>query len=193
MGLKIPWRGSAVQVQVLSRAPFIVKDVFIVEEWKDYIYNYQISNHGNVRNKVTGKILKTSKTGKGYVSVTVSLGSSTSKHCIKIHRAVAEMFIPNPNNLPQVNHKNGNKNCNEYWNLEWCNNSYNMKHAYKNNIREKNKGINNHNSKLSPDDVDFIRKHYIPRDKNCGIRALSRKYNVNKETIRQILTNETWI
>ena len=168
-----------------------MKDVFVVEEWKDYIYNYQVSNHGNIRNKITGKILKTNKTGRGYVSVTVSLGSSNNKQCIKIHRAVAELFIPNPNNLPQVNHKNGNKDCNKYWNLEWCDNSYNMTHAYNSGLHKKYTGSENHNAKLTQVDVDFIKKNYIPRDINYGIRALSRKYGVNKETIRRIVIGKT--
>lgn len=54
-----------------------------MEIWKDYIYNYQVSNLGRVKNKKTGKILKLNKTGRGYLSVVVSLGSSKKNKMYK--------------------------------------------------------------------------------------------------------------
>lgn len=163
-----------------------------MEIWKDYIYNYQVSNLGRVKNKRSGRILKLNKTGRGYLSVVVSLGSSKKTKCIRVHRAVAELFIPNPNNLPQVNHINGDKTCNEYWNLEWCDNSFNIKHAYKIGLRQKKYGKFNHNSKLTREDVEYIRQNCKPRDQKYGIRALSRKYKVDKETIRDALYGVNW-
>ena len=179
-------------VQVLLPLPLIFGRDDKVEIWKDYIYNYQVSNLGHIKNKITGRTLKLNKTGRGYLSVVVSLGSSKKRKCIKIHRAVAELFIPNPNNLPQVNHINGDKTCNEFWNLEWCNNSFNVKHAYDTGLHIKKCGQYNHNSKLTRQDVEYIRKNYKSGDKNYGIRALSRKYQVNKETIRDALYGINW-
>ena len=73
---------------------------------------------GRLRNSKTNNILKANIIGHGYLGVCVSLGSKNNYKMIRIHRAVAETFIPNPNNLPQVNHKDGNKLNNMVSNLE---------------------------------------------------------------------------
>jgi hypothetical protein len=107
----------------------------LVVEWRDtYIYGeqYQVSNTGIVRNKLTGKILKPQKDGKGYLRV--SLSKNNVQVTIKVHRAVAMAFIPNPDNLPQVNHKDTNKENNTVSNLEWISNYDNMQHAIKNGL-----------------------------------------------------------
>lgn len=108
------------------------------EEWR-YIVgfpNYQISNCGRVRsldkvvsNKLyKGKILKTQLTYKGYVRVT--LQHDGVKKTLQVHRLVGLAFIPNPQNEPQINHKNGVKTDNTVENLEWCNGQYNITHSW---------------------------------------------------------------
>lgn len=96
---------------------------------------YEISDTGLVKNlrrdpknrTYPGKILSPSKTGSGYLFVLLSVNGITENKMI--HRLVAEAFIPNPDNLPEVNHKDGNKeNCGVN-NLEWCTRPYNLKHA----------------------------------------------------------------
>ena len=104
-------------------------------EWRDtYIYGeqYEVSNTGLVRNKVTGKILKPHKDGKGYLRI--SLSKNNVQSTIKVHRAVAIAFIENPDNLPQVNHKDTNKENNTVGNLEWVTNYENMQHAIINGL-----------------------------------------------------------
>lgn len=84
--------------------------------------NYEVSNFGNVRNK-EGKILYKEPNKKGYLRVKLSKEGKQKK--IRIHRLVGQAFIPNPDNLPQINHKDFNKQNNRADNLEWCDNWYN--------------------------------------------------------------------
>lgn len=89
--------------------------------------NYRVDRNGNVFNS-KGQCLKHETTNKGYHRV--SLCNETEKHKRKsVHRLVAEAFIPNPNNLSQVNHKNENKTDNSVSNLEWCSPSDNLRYS----------------------------------------------------------------
>lgn len=162
------------------------------EIWKPYIYTYEISNLGRLRNAKTNKILKANKVGRGYLGICVSLGSRNNYKMIRIHRAVAESFIPNPNNLPQVNHIDGNKLNNRVDNLEWCDSKYNTIHAISLGLKTFLKREDNPHSKLTEKDVDFILKYYKPRDPNYGTRGLARKFGVHHETIRRVLNKKTW-
>lgn len=105
-----------------------------LEEWRRIYWlngeltKYSISNSGKVRNDKNGKILKTNFY-KGYERVDLTHGGERKQFFI--HRLVATYFIPNPDNKPEVNHKDGNKGNNYDWNLEWSTGSENMIHAVK--------------------------------------------------------------
>lgn len=103
----------------------------IWKDIKDYEGLYQVSNYGNVRSliKRTGSIiiLKPDKTQSGYFRVTLCKNYERKRYMV--HRLVAEAFIPNPNNLPQVNHKDENKTNNRLDNLEWCTPKYNINYG----------------------------------------------------------------
>jgi hypothetical protein len=86
--------------------------------------NYIIYSDGTVYSVRTKKFLKPTKIGRGYFKF--NLGSKCRNQYV--HRLVAEAFIPNPNNLPQVNHKNLDKSDNRVENLEWCDNRHNQNH-----------------------------------------------------------------
>lgn len=108
------------------------------EIWKPiqgYEDLYEVSNLGRVRR--TELLTFWKHNGKQpYYMVGLSKNSK-SKKCL-VHRLVAEAFIPNPSNLPQVNHKDGNVHNNSVDNLEWCTNAENTKHAYENYLRKRN-------------------------------------------------------
>ena len=99
--------------------------------WKDipgYEGVYQVSNTGKVRSlnyRGTGKtkILKQSTSKHGYKKVVLYKNKKGKTYLV--HRLIAQTFIPNPNNWPQVNHKDENKTNNVAWNLEWCTSKYN--------------------------------------------------------------------
>ena len=117
------------------------------EIWKDiegYEDLYQVSNYGRVRSLdryITskkngntrifyGKIMKPQKAIRdGYICVMLSKDSN--KKYAKVHRLVAQAFIRNPDNLPEVNHKDEDKLNNCVWNLEWCTRSYNENYGTK--------------------------------------------------------------
>lgn len=107
------------------------------EEWKLFDNICYISNHGNIKNinneKVKIYILN------GYKAIT----KNTTRY---IHRMVAQMFIPNPENKPCVNHIDGNKLNNCVSNLQWCTHSENNKHAYEIGLKRPCVKTNKHKS-----------------------------------------------
>lgn len=94
----------------------------------------EVSNMGRVRSLLRGTptILKTQTDNKGYHRIRVTI--EQEKMSYKVHREVARAFIANPGNLPQVNHKDGNKNNNSVDNQEWITNRDNAHHAIENGL-----------------------------------------------------------
>ncbi len=164
-----------------------------LEIWRDVIgYEglYQVSNLGNVKslgNEFSRKerLLKLSFQSKGYL--TVVLQKDAKRKMVLVHRLVAEHFILNIYNKPQVNHINGIKTNNRVENLEWVSHRENLDHAINNDLTLK--GEKNKKSKLK--DVDVIEIHSLLQ-KGTTTKELSETYNVSYSTIDGIRTNKYW-
>jgi hypothetical protein len=150
------------------------------EIWKPTFVNpyYLVSNKGRIKTldrpiwcKVNqsysirkGKILTANNHNtKRYwrIGIPSETGNKASKKLYPIHRLVATAFLPNPNNLPQINHIDGNKDNNCVENLEWCDNTYNQRHAIEHGLKDRSK-MSAHSSfrKLSEEQVQFIKVMY---------------------------------
>ena len=117
----------------------------IWKDKKDYEGHYQVSNWGRVKSIKFGKerILKLTKDKDGYFFV--NLYKNNKSKTFKVHRLVAEAFLPNTDNLPLINHKDEDKSNNIVSNLEWCDVKYNTNYG----TRNKRIGKSNTNGKRS--------------------------------------------
>ena len=142
--------------------------------------NYIVSTNGNVVNTKTGRELKHSMSSKGYAYVGLATASKPKAH--RIHRLVAEAFIPNPLNKPYVNHIDGNKLNNTVSNLEWCTALENNLHAYKTGLITQDS-----NRVLTCMQQAFVQSNYIKGSRKYGSNALAKLLGVSSSTILNYL------
>lgn len=163
-----------------------------MEIWKDikgYENIYQVSNTGKIKRIEKNKELKQAPNKRnGYLYIHLS-GNGVNK-VIRVHKLVAETFIPNPENKPQVNHIDGDKTNNRVENLEWVTNGENQIHAFKNNLQKGN--FEHPNSKLTLEQVLYIKNNCIVGSKIYGIQTLAKKFNVCNSTIKQIIQGKSY-
>ncbi len=137
----------------------------MAEIWADISKEYQVSNMGNVRSlwmwdgnkyraRTFPKAMKKQLSTTGYEKVTLKIDGKRKD--FKVHRLVALAFIPQVDGKPHINHKDGNKTNNVVENLEWCNRSENMLHAYK-------IGLIHHEKKEKPQKPP-LNKYHIPKE-----------------------------
>ena len=122
-----------------------------------------------------------------YSSVRLSLKGNVFNKTI--HRLVAEHFIPNPENKPQVNHIDGNKLNNHVSNLEWNTSQENVSHALKNGLYNVT-GTNNPFSKLDEKTVLNIRDYY--KNNKITFKELSLKFNISLSSAHKIINRVYW-
>jgi hypothetical protein len=177
-----------------------IEEIGGFEEIKGF-YGYVINRNGKIRsidrftyhprfeNKkqfIEGKELKKQIDKDGYE--TIGLRKNNKLYVKKVHRLVAETFIPNDKNHPMINHKNSVRNDNRVENLEWCNNSMNQKHSFMGGTRN-TCGENHSHNKLTEKDVIEIITLFI---NGMNKRQISKSYNVTAQTIGNIFNGKSW-
>ncbi len=172
------------------------------EEWRSVVCPglpevnkiYSVSNFGRVRRDVSaktasaGKILTSTLIRSGYLGVTLCY--QNTRRSISIHRLVALAFIPNPENKPQVNHKNGVKTDNRLENLEWVTASENVIHSFSVLGRKAATGERNGSAKLTKIDV----KEILAWSKTGDVTqdALAARWGVSQDAISLIVRRINW-
>lgn len=150
---------------------------------------YVLHDDGSVFTK-KGKKLKPFKNNRGYNLIKIyEKGIKPKAHYV--HRLVGKYFVNNPENKPQINHKDGDKNNNHYSNLEWVTNQENRDHAVENRLIAFGSSISS--SKLTEEDVIFIRKNYKPRDEEYGLKAFAQKYNITARNLSDVVNYKSWL
>jgi hypothetical protein len=155
------------------------------EQNDEWVGKYLVSNLGRIKSiKNKNKILKPSKLQTGYLVLSTKIGGREGK-CLaeRIHRLVAIAFIPNTENKPEVNHKNGDKENNTVYNLEWSTPSENSLHSVHVLDNKPQKGFKNPLAKLTEEQASYVRLKYKPKHKLFGARALARELGVHHSTI----------
>ncbi len=148
---------------------------------KNISKNYHATSDGKVYSTRTNKQIEGGY-NRRYLRCKVD---GTSYHT---HRLIAKTFLPNPNNLPQVNHKDGNKHNNSVDNLEWCTAQHNVQHAVDTGLNKGAKsGEYSNLSKISNDTLRYVKSIHKPFSKEFGTRALAKKYGVNDCWLSSVL------
>lgn len=149
----------------------------------DY-FGYQVYEGGTVIGR-RGNPMERVDNGRGYLIVSLYLNKRPTT--IAVHKLVALCFVPNPENLPEVDHKDGNKLNNHHTNLRWVTRGFNIEHAYALNARTA-RGENNANAIATEEQVheicDLLSKGLMP----AKIRDMGYDYTL----VRSIKTRKNW-
>ncbi|MGB3042523.1 MAG: NUMOD4 domain-containing protein [Xanthobacteraceae bacterium] len=178
-----------------------------LEVWKTipgWERSYEASTEGNIRSvdravtrpdgsvqKFRGKVLRRSINSKGYLIVSLHDGARQKRGSFRVHRLVASTFIPNPMNLPEVNHIDSDRTNARVENLEWVTPSQNRYHGYHCGfvVMPRHFGTENNAAKLTYAKADEIRHLHRAGESQ---RSLGRRFGVHHKTISDIISGKNW-
>lgn len=144
--------------------------------------NFYVDKMGNIKNSKTNHIYRNSKSKAGYLVAYLPMGKRGKVKCIRVHKAVAETFIPNPNHYPIVHHKDEDKENPHIDNLEWVTSKENTQY----HLKEESKNSEFYNNrKLTENDVKFIRSS----KGKLSMGNMAKMFGVSKTTIINVSNN----
>lgn len=160
----------------------------ITDDGRVYSHSRIVQRKGDSTSLMKGRWLKPGINSRGYLTCALSSEGMPPKSKT-VHRLVADAFVKNENNMPCVNHIDGNKLNNNACNLEWVSHGENQSHAYKLNLRRSMTGELNSNSKLTADDIHKIKE----LDKDGLKRSeIAKLFGVDKSLITSIMKGKAW-
>lgn len=149
--------------------------------------DYFTTKSGKIFSTLSNKELKYDRSCHGYCKVKLMDRRLGRFITLQVHRIVANQFIPNPRNLPEVNHKDGNYANNSVYNLEWCTSEYNHRHTVENNLYKVEE--DSPRAKLTKEQVLSIYKEF----ESCKNKTIiAKRYNVSNALIGEIVRGVRW-
>lgn len=159
--------------------------------WSNLIYNgivysdFLINKNGEVKNTKTNHVYKNYVHSSGYVVLTLPMGKRGKVKTIRLHKALAETFIPNPNNYKVVHHKDEDKSNYSLNNLEWTTNKLNTTYHLQ-KLHKYTPFFNNR--KLTKQDINFIKNN----KGKISYSKLAELFNVSKTTIVNVMNDKLY-
>lgn len=149
--------------------------------------NYFVTEDGQIWSDKSHSYLAQRIGKQGYYLVNLSINGKCRTY--QVHRLVAKAYLDNPDNLPAINHKDGNKLNNNVDNLEWCTQQHNVHHALENNLTHPAKGMATKNGRFTEDTIKTIR---LLGKQGLSQRKIAAQYNITRSAIKQILDGTTY-
>lgn len=147
---------------------------------------FMVSRKGELYSLRSNRIVSQNVVGNGYLAHVTKIGGRHGVNVVlKTHIQVAKAFHPNPENKPEMNHKNGIKSCNEDWNVEWSTRRENHEHAVEHGLFS---CINDHRGQRSPKMTGMEIRELL-ENPSGSLKQCAEEYNVDRKTIQNIRSN----